>query len=184
MHAPIACLILLAPIPTNQPIGTAAVGSQSTIEAVGSMTLSAKALNGQEFLQSLPQVLGVPSFARRSCSPHAFRALGYEAIHSVGKYLCLIHLASGIQYEFPIHIMHGNTDFIALRINAVTDLPTTVTHRVSAINLSDRLKGASLCYLLHFRFGCHITVAPYCHRIVQCSECSEYVEVTAICTTI
>jgi hypothetical protein len=145
---------LLAPIPTNQPIGTAAVGSQSTIEAVGSMTLSATAINGQEFLQSLPQVLGVPSFARRSCSPHAFRALGYEAIHSVGKYLRLIHLASGIQYEFPIHIMHGNTDFIALRINAVTDLPTTVTHRVSAINLSDRLKGASLFYLLHFRFGC------------------------------
>jgi hypothetical protein len=76
---------LLAPIPTNQPIGTAATGSTSTIEAIGSMMLSATTTAGTEFLQSIPQVLGVPSFSRRSCSPHAFRALDYDAIHCVGK---------------------------------------------------------------------------------------------------
>ena len=41
---------LLAPIPTNQPIGTAATGSTSTIEAIGSMMLSATTTAGPEFI--------------------------------------------------------------------------------------------------------------------------------------
>jgi hypothetical protein len=143
---------LVAPIPTNQPIGTAATGSTSTIEAVGSVMLSATTTAGSEFVQSIPQVLGVPSFSRRSCSPHGFRALGYDAIHCIRKYLRLIHLASGTQYEFPVHMVNGNTDFIALCINAISLLPPNLS--VSSTNLSTRLKGVSLFYLLHFRFGC------------------------------
>jgi hypothetical protein len=116
------------------------------------MMLSATTTAGSEFVQSIPQVLGVPSFSRRSCSPHGFRALGYDAIHCVRKYLRLIHLASGTQYDFPVHMINGNTDFIALRINAISLLPPNLS--VSSINLSTRLKGVSLFYLLHFRFGC------------------------------
>ena len=41
---------LLAPIPTNQPIGTSATGSTSTIEAIGSMMLSATTTAGPEFI--------------------------------------------------------------------------------------------------------------------------------------
>jgi hypothetical protein len=116
------------------------------------MMLSATTMAGSEFVQWIPQVLGVPSFSRRSCSPHGFRALGYDAIHCIGKYLRLIHLASGTQYEFLVHMINGNTDFIALRINAISSLPPNLS--VSSINLSTRLKGVSLFYLLHFRFGC------------------------------
>jgi hypothetical protein len=49
-------------------------------------------------------------------------------------------------------MIKGNTDFIALRINAISLLPPNLS--VSSINLSTRLKGVSLFYLLHFRFGC------------------------------
>jgi hypothetical protein len=91
------------------------------------MMLSATTTAGPEFVQSIPQVLGVPSFSRRSCSPHAFHALGYDAIHCTGKYLRLIHLASGTQYEFPVHMINGNTDFIALRINAISALPPNLS---------------------------------------------------------
>jgi hypothetical protein len=143
---------LLAPIPTNQPIGTAATGAASTIEATGMMTLSAMTANGAEFMQSIPQVFHVPSFAQRTFSPHGFRSLGYEAVHSVSNYLLLIHSASGTKFEFPVHTVNGNTDFVAFRINAIASLPPDL--RVSAINLSSRLRGDALFYLLHFRFGC------------------------------
>jgi hypothetical protein len=79
---------LLAPIPTNQPISTATTGAASTIEAIGAMTLSATTSNaGSDFMQSIPQVFHVPSFARCAFSPHGFKTLGFEAVHSVGRYL-------------------------------------------------------------------------------------------------
>jgi hypothetical protein len=49
-------------------------------------------------------------------------------------------------------MINGNTDFIALRINAISSLPPNLS--VSSINLYTRLKGVSLFYLLHFRCGC------------------------------
>jgi hypothetical protein len=50
-------------------------------------------------------------------------------------------------------MINGNTDFIALRINAISSLPPDL-RSVSSINLSTRLKGVALFNLLHFRFGC------------------------------
>jgi hypothetical protein len=104
-------------------------------------------------MQLIPQVFHVPSFARRTFSPHGFRNLGFDAVHYVGKYLRLIHSASGTIYQFPVHTVNGNTDFVAFHINVIASLPPDL--RVSAINPASCLKGPSLFYyLLHFRFGC------------------------------
>ena len=144
---------LLAPIPTNQPCGTAATGATGTIEALGGMTLSGTTVDGLDWMVAFPQVLGVPGFQRRSLSLHALRALGYQAYHNVGEYILLIHLGSKTRYKFAVTTMHDNTDFVQLKINAIATLPAPIC-RVSAINLAARFKGPALFYLLHFRYGC------------------------------
>ena len=101
---------LLAPLPTNLYMGTAAVGTTSTIETLGSVTLSGTTLDGKAFHQAITQVYGVPSFTRCLFSLHSICSLGYKAIHSVGNYLLLIHTTSGEHYFFQAHPLHGNTD--------------------------------------------------------------------------
>jgi hypothetical protein len=80
------------------------------------------------------------------------RSLGYTCIHSAGEYLRLIHQPTGVEYDFPVYTLHGNTDFVALKVNVMPEIPSGL--RVSALNIATQLKGAALFYLLHFCLGC------------------------------
>jgi hypothetical protein len=97
------------------------------------MTLSATTSTVVEFMQSILQVFHVPSFAPCTFSPHGFKTLGFEAVHSMGKYLLLIHSVLGTKYKFPAHTVNGNTDFVAFCTNAVASLPPDL-RGVSATN--------------------------------------------------
>ena len=99
---------LLASIPTNLSMGTADQLATSTIEAMGSISLSGIDRHGHHFHQPISQVFGVPSFARRSFSLHGLRSLGYTCIHSAGEYLRLSHQPTGVEYDFPVYTLHGN----------------------------------------------------------------------------
>lgn len=137
---------LIATVPTTIKMGTAATSGATTIDAIGSCTLSMDTDGKKQFSIVCPQIYGVSSFhQRRSLSLHAVRRLGFRCCHQVGEHTILEQGTRS--YRFKVHKEY-ETDFVAMRMNHTEGMPKL---RILAINPSTLVKGDALFYLIHFR---------------------------------
>jgi hypothetical protein len=131
---------------TSIKMGTAATSRATTIDAIGSCTLSLDKDGAKQFSIVCPQLYRVSSFQRRYLSLHALQRLGFCCCHQVDAHIILTQGSKS--YQFEVHTEY-ETDFVAMRMNHTVGMPV---QQISAINLAT--KGDAFFYLIHFWLGC------------------------------
>ena len=141
------------PLPTTGTFGTASPAGTDKVVCQGTWILSGHGDVCPDFPVVIPNVIVIPTFRRRSLSPHGLKLLGYDATHNVaevGNTLRLRHCNTNQEFVFPC-VTHHNSDFVALRVDNKALVKAPAYTSVSAVDIANTMQGTVLFHLLHLR---------------------------------
>jgi hypothetical protein len=155
---------LHCPISTQATCGTAAKGPRTTINAMGWLVMDFHTDQGTAIPLEFPQATEIQQFQRRSLSCHALQDLGYEVQHALlatGNLLKLRKTGTTHWHHVPL-VTHGRSDYVkvTLHLPSVAGVTTfdkdkaLTEQTVARIDLLTKLKGHSIIFLIHLRYGC------------------------------